>query len=240
MRTLLAAFMAMLLVFAIAPVSRAGDETAKNAEASANDESERMTSSTATLKEVLSIPEDGVPQTMLDNAAAIVVIPGLIKAGFIAGVKHGNGVLSTRGKAGWTHPTFVTMTGGSVGWQAGVESTDLVLVFMSEKNVKALLNGEFTLGADASVAVGPVGRQAAAGTNLSVKAEIYAYSRSRGVFVGIAIDGSHLGIDNDANVRYYGEGTTANALLFGEHAKAPEGAEAFKVTLNNLTKKKSS
>ena len=240
MNRLLASFMAALFVFSISAVAIADDETKSNEAASTTDESEKMTSATTTLKEVLAIPENGIPQAMLDNAAAIVVIPELIKAGFIAGAKHGDGVMSTRGKAGWSHPSFVTMSGGSIGWQAGVESTDLVLVFMSEKNVKDLLNGEFTLGADASVAVGPVGRQAAAGTNLSVKAEIYAYSRSRGVFAGIAIDGSHLGIDNDANVRYYGEGTTANALLFGEHAKAPAGAEGFKVTLNNLTKKKSS
>jgi lipid-binding SYLF domain-containing protein len=230
MRQLLAAFMAMLLVGSIAATSMAG----------ANDEADRMANSTTTVKEVLSIPEDGIPQSMVDNAAAIVVIPGLIKAGFIAGAKHGNGVMSVRGEQGWSHPTFVTMTGGSVGWQAGVESTDLVLVFMSEKSVKALLNGEFTLGADASVAAGPVGRQASAGTNLTAQAEIYTYSRSRGVFAGIAIDGSHLGIDNDANVRYYGEGTKANDLLFGTHAKAPEGAEVFKVTLNDMTTKKKS
>jgi lipid-binding SYLF domain-containing protein len=108
---------------------------------------------------------------------------------------------------------------------------------MSQKSVNALLNGEFTLGADASIAAGPVGREASAGTNLSVKAEIYSYSRSRGIFAGIAVDGSNLGIDNDANGRYYGKGITANDVLLGAHSNAPKSADDFKLTLNNLTKK---
>lgn len=237
MKKLTASFLALLLIFAIAPLSIAGDEAAKGTAPKASEESERMANSTTTLKEVLAIPEDGIPQSMIDNAAAIVVIPNLIKAGFIAGAKHGNGVMSARSKEGWSHPTFVTMSGGSVGWQAGIESTDLVLVFMSQKNVRALLNGEFTLGADASVAVGPVGREAGAGTNPAVKAEIYTYSRSRGAFAGIAVDGSHLGIDQDANVRYYGEGVVAEDLMLGTHPRAPKEAEQFKATLNSLTKK---
>jgi lipid-binding SYLF domain-containing protein len=106
---------------------------------------------------------------------------------------------------------------------------------MSEKNVKALLDGEFTLGADAAIAAGPLGREASAGTNLSVKAEIYSYSRSRGLFAGIAIDGSQLGIDNDATARFYGKGMTATKVLYEAHDKAPESANRFKQTLNSLT-----
>jgi lipid-binding SYLF domain-containing protein len=237
MKKLFTLVTALAFLSSIAPASKAGDEKPKEAQAKVSDESERMTNSTTTLKEIIAIPEDGIPQSMFDNAAAIIVIPNLIKAGFIVGAKRGEGVMSVRNENGWTHPTFVNLTGGSIGWQAGVESTDLVLVFMSQKSVKALLNGEFTLGADASVAAGPVGRTASAGTNLSVKAEIYSYSRSRGVFAGLAVDGSKLGIDNDANGRYYGKGMTANQVLLGVHGAAPKSADDFKLTLNNLTKK---
>jgi len=237
MKKLLTFVMAMAFLFSIAPSLKADDEKPKETTAKVSDESERMMNSTTTLKEIVGIPEDGIPQSMFDNAAAIVVIPNLIKAGFIVGAKRGEGVMSVRSGKDWTHPAFVNLTGGSIGWQAGVESTDLVLVFMSEKSVKALLNGEFTLGADASVAAGPVGRTASAGTNLSVKAEIYSYSRSRGVFAGIAVDGSNLGIDNDANGRYYGKGMTASDVLFGKHGDAPKSADDFKLTLNNLTNK---
>jgi lipid-binding SYLF domain-containing protein len=237
MNKLLSLVTAFALLSSIAPASKAGGEKPAETAAKVSDESERMTNSTTTLKEITAIREDGIPQSMIDKAAAIVVIPNLIKAGFIVGAKHGEGVMSVRNEKGWTHPTFVRMSGGSIGWQAGVESTDLVLVFMSQKSVKALLNGEFTLGADASVAAGPVGRDASASTNLSAKAEVYSYSRSRGVFAGLAVDGSNLGIDDDANGRYYGKGMTANTVMFGVHGAAPKSADDFKVTLNNLTRK---
>ena len=237
MKKLFTLVTALAFLSSIAPASQAGDEKPKETQVKVSDESERMTNSTTCLKEIIAIPEDGVPQSMFDNAAAIIVIPNLIKAGFIVGAKRGEGVMSVRNENGWTHPAFVHLTGGSLGWQVGVESTDLILVFMSQKSVKALLNGEFTLGADASVAAGPVGRTASAGTNLSVKAEVYSYSRSRGVFAGIAVDGSNLGIDNDANSRYYGNGMTANDVLFKAHSNTPKSANEFKLTLNGLTKK---
>jgi lipid-binding SYLF domain-containing protein len=237
MKKLFALVTALAFLSSIAPASRAGDEKPKETPAKVSEESERMTNSTTCLKEVIAIPENGIPQSMLDHAAAIIVIPNLIKAGFIVGAKRGEGVMSVRNENGWTHPAFVHLTGGSIGWQAGVESTDLVLVFMSQKSVKGLLNGEFTLGADASVAAGPVGREASAGTNPSVKAEIYSYSRSRGIFAGVALDGSKLGIDNDAVGRYYGTGMTANTVMFGVHGTVPKSADDFKLTLNNLTRK---
>jgi lipid-binding SYLF domain-containing protein len=235
MKTLFAYLMAVGLMVSMTPASQAGGDTPKNADVEVSDETERMTNATTTLKEIVGIPEDGIPQSMLDNAAAIVVIPGLVKASFIVGGKRGEGVMSVRNVTGWTHPTFVNLTGGSIGWQAGVSSTDLVLVFMNEKTVKELLNGEFTLGADAAVAVGPVGRVASAGTNLELKAEIYSYSRSSGLFAGISVDGSQLDVDNDANVRYYGAGRNASDVLYGASAKAPQSADEFKLTLNKLT-----
>lgn len=142
MKKLFTLVTALAFLSSMAPASKAGDEKPKETTAKVSDESERMTNSTTCLKEVIAIPEDGIPQSMFDNAAAIIVIPNLIKAGFIVGGKRGEGVMSVRNEKGWTHPSFVHLTGGSIGWQAGVESTDLVLVFMSQKSVKALLNGD--------------------------------------------------------------------------------------------------
>jgi len=234
MRAFLALFAAATLVLSLAPAPTVAQKEEKS---KMTDEAERMMNATVTLKEILGIPEKGIPQSMLDNAAAIVVIPGLVKAGFIVGGKHGKGVMSVRNDTGWSHPSFVSLTGGSIGWQAGVKSTDLVLVFMSQKSVTKLLNGEFTLGADASVAAGPVGREAGAGTNLRVEAEIYSYSRSRGAFAGVSLDGSKLSIDKDANEKYYGREVKVEDLLFGGHGEVPQGAEDFKATLNRLSKK---
>jgi lipid-binding SYLF domain-containing protein len=239
MKKLTTPFLALLLTLALAHVSIAGDDKAEQAD-DVKDANEHLTEATTTLKEVLAIPENGIPQKMLNNAAAVVVIPDLLKAGFIAGVKSGDGVISARNAGGWSLPAFVNLDGGSIGWQIGVESTDLVLVFMDEKHVKDLLNGEFTLGGDASVAIGPVGRQGSAGTNDDFNSAVYAYSRSKGAFAGISIDGSKIRIDQDENALMYGAGTTANDVLYTQkHAKAPQGAEDFKTTLNSLTKSKS-
>ena len=239
MKKLTTPFLALLFVLALAPVSIAGNDKSEKAD-DIKDANEHLTEATTTLKEVLAIPEDGIPKKMLDNAAALVVIPDLLKAGFVVGAKSGDGVISARNGSGWSHPAFVNMDGGSIGWQIGVESTDLVLVFMDEKHVKDLLHGEFTLGGEASVAVGPVGRQGSAGTNDDFNSAVYAYSRSKGVFAGISIDGSKISIDKDENALMYGAGTTANDVLYTQkHAKAPQAAEDFKTTLNNLTKSKS-
>ena len=240
MRKLIASSMAILLMLALAAVSFADDDDAKKTDIS--DEIDRIADANTVVKEVLAIPENGIPQEMLDNAAAVIVIPDLLKAGFVAGVKSGNGVMSAHTGSGWTVPCFVKLAGGSIGWQAGVESTDLVLVFMSEKHVQKLLNGEFTLGADASVAVGPVGRQAGVATNENAKSAVYTYSRSKGVFAGISLDGSKISVDKESNERIYGAGSNPHNVMYGggqgqAATKAPAEAEEFKTTLNSMTKK---
>ena len=235
MKKFITSSMAILLMLALAALSFADDKDVQKADVS--DEIDRVADANTVLKEVLAIPENGIPQEMLDNAAAVVVIPDLLKAAFVAGVKSGNGVISAHTGSGWTHPAFVKLAGGSVGWQAGVESTDLVLVFMSEKHVQKLLNGEFTLGVDASVAVGPVGRQASVGTNENAKSAVYTYSRSKGVFAGISLDGSKISVDTESNERIYGAKTTPHNVLYGQHGTAPKEAEDLKTTLNSMTKK---
>jgi lipid-binding SYLF domain-containing protein len=235
MKTILSSFIALLVAFSFASVVALADDDVKKA-AEPADEIEDLMEANTVIKEILAIPENGIPQEMLDNAAAVVVIPDLLKASLIAGVKSGEGVMALHGGSGWSHPAFVELAGGSLGLQAGVESTDLVLVFMSEKHVQKLLNGEFTLGADASVAAGPVGRQASAGTNENAKSAVYAYSRSKGLFAGISVDGSKISIDTEANTRVYGANANAHNVLHGQQATAPKEAEEFKTTLNTMTK----
>lgn len=158
------------------------------------------------LKEVMDIPLKGIPKSLLVNAQGIAILPGLVKGGFIVGIEHGKGVIVVRdAKGAWQSPQFITITGGGIGWQAGVQSTDVILVFRSQSSVQNLMRGKFTIGADASVAAGPVGRQASAATDITFKSEIYSYSRSRGLFLGVSLDGASLTIDNRANAAYYGQ-----------------------------------
>jgi lipid-binding SYLF domain-containing protein len=156
------------------------------------------------LREIMAIPAWQIPASLLADAQGIVIVPNVIKGGFVLGLRHGRGVVMVRDENGlWRAPTFLTLTGGSIGYQAGVQATDVILVFKTRNSVRGLLAGKFTLGADAAVAAGPVGRQAAAATDTALKAEIYSYSRSRGLFAGVCLDGSALRIDSTANAVYY-------------------------------------
>ena len=149
------------------------------------------------LNEIMAIPASGIPASLLANAQGIVIIPDLVKGGFVLGVRHGRGIVMVRDERGfWRPPSFVTLTGGSVGWQIGLQVTDIVLVFKTRSSVQGLLRGKFTLGADAAAAAGPVGREAAAATDTQLLAEIFTWSRSRGLFAGVSLDGSVLQIDH--------------------------------------------
>jgi lipid-binding SYLF domain-containing protein len=169
-----------------------------------NRESEVVDSSAQVLDEVMAIPAKSIPAGLLQKAEGIVIIPDMIKGGFIVGVRHGRGVVVTRDEAGkWKPPMFVTITGASVGWQAGIQGTDLVLVFKTKSSLQNLMRGKFTIGANASAAAGPVGRDAQAATDAALKAEILSYSRSRGLFAGVALDGAVLSVDQGATNAYY-------------------------------------
>jgi lipid-binding SYLF domain-containing protein len=159
---------------------------------------------TEALREIMSVPLKCIPESLLYEAQGIVIIPGMVKGGFIVGLRHGRGVLVSRDETGlWRAPVFITMTGGSVGAQAGVQATDLVLVLKTRRSVDSILRGRVTIGADLAVAAGPVGRQASAATDAQLKAEILSYSRSRGLFAGVAIDGDTIHVDHRANAEYY-------------------------------------
>ncbi|MGD9647140.1 MAG: lipid-binding SYLF domain-containing protein [Pirellulales bacterium] len=174
-----------------------------------------------------------IPPAMLSDAEAVVVVPELIKAGFIIGGRHGRGVLLVRDQnRQWSNPLFLTLTGGSIGWQAGVQSSDIVLVFKSHKGLDSMLRGEaFTLGADAGVAIGPVGRRAEAATNARLGAEIYSYSRSRGLFAGVSVEGSEVRIDVAGSAAFYGLPIgSPDTILRGSYERTPEVA----VQLRNM------
>ena len=196
----------------------------------------RATNAVRVLKEIMQAPDKAIPQDLLRDAKAIAVIPDRIKAGFIFGGSRGEGLISVKSADGtWSNPCFITMTGGSVGFQAGVSSTDVVLVFRTQRGVDSIVRGKFTLGADASAAAGPVGRTASASTDAQMKAEIYSYSRTRGLFAGVALDGSVLRIDYDANAAVYGAGVTPRRIFEGGVSNVPGPVVDFRDRLEEYT-----
>ena len=189
------------------------------------------------LTEIMEIPETSIPTSLLKNTYAIAVFPGVIKAGFLVGGRGGRGILVVRNENNvWSNPTFVTIVGASVGLQLGAQSSDIILVFKNRRSIDGIIKGKFTLGADASVAAGPVGRQAQAGTDIQFTAEILSYSRSRGLFAGVSLEGSAVQIDDEYNRGFYeNENITAEEILTSRSVKAPAVAERFKKELSKYT-----
>ena len=190
---------------------------------------ERIQSSKEVYLELVDAPDRGVPQKLLTDCRCVAVIPHVVKAAFIVGGKHGKGIVSCKNKENkWSHISFLSISGGSLGFQIGGEATDLVLFIMSEHGAKSLLKSEFTLGGNASVAAGPVGRTASADTDLRLDAAIYAYARAKGAFAGISLEGASLSTDSDAVREFYGTDISPEALLFGQQMKAsPAVAQEF-------------
>jgi lipid-binding SYLF domain-containing protein len=191
------------------------------------------------LDEIVAIPEKGIPPSLLNNAEGIAIIPGVIKAGFIVGGRHGKGILVVHNKNGeWSNPAFVSFTGGSIGWQIGAQSADIILVFRTKRSVDNLMKGKFTLGVDASIAVGPVGRQVEAGTDIELKAEIVSYSRSRGLFAGFSVEGASLQIDDEANWAFYNRGGVSTRDIFeNKNIRVPSIVKRLQETLSKYTSK---
>lgn len=185
-------------------------------------EDQRSRNAIRVLAEIQNIPEQAIPDKLLDEARAVVVIPDTIKAGLVIGGRRGHGLMSVKTPDGsWSNPVFIKLTGGSIGFQAGVQSSDVILVFRNDRSLDNIVNGKFTLGADAGVAAGPVGRSAAAATDGQLKAEIWSWSRARGLFAGVALDGAVLQIDDAANLEAYGPGTTPRMIIEGRIVEAP-------------------
>lgn len=186
---------------------------------------ERARNAVRVLADIQQIPESAIPDKLFDEARAIVVVPDAVKVGLVLGGRRGHGLVSVKSPDGtWSNPSFVTLTGGSIGFQAGVQSSDIVLVFRSERGLDSIVNGKITLGADAGVAAGPVGRNAGTMTDGQLKAEIWSWSRARGLFAGVALDGAVLSIDDAANESVYGRDTTPRMIFEGRAGGAPSSA----------------
>jgi lipid-binding SYLF domain-containing protein len=221
-------FAAILATMAIVNVARAG----------AAREEGRLLTATEVLEEVQAMPDQRIPDTLLSRAYGIAVIPDVTKVAFIFGGRHGNGVLVVRDKltTPWSNPALISLTGGSWGFQAGAQSSDIILVFTTKTGIEGISGGKLTLGADASVATGPVGRQGSAATDMNFNAEIYSYARTRGLFGGIALDGSVISIDRSANAALYGKsGVTATEIFSGTAPAAPATAQRFLERLAQVT-----
>jgi lipid-binding SYLF domain-containing protein len=210
---------------------------ANNSFAGAAREEGRLLTATEVLDDVQSMPDQRLPDTLLAHAYGIAVIPDVTKIAFFFGGRHGNGVLTVRDTltSPWSNPVFIALTGGSWGLQAGAQSSDIILVFTTKSGIEGITGGKLTLGADASVAAGPVGRQGSAATDVSL-AEIYSYARTRGLFGGIAVDGSVIAIDKSANEDLYGKkGVTATEIFSGKAPAPPETAQRFLARLDQVT-----
>jgi lipid-binding SYLF domain-containing protein len=207
-----------------------------SAHAGYNEES-KVESAIEVLNEIMKIPEESIPPALFNKAYGVAVIPGVFKAGFIIGGKGGRGILVVHGEDNtWSNPSFIVFGGGSIGFQIGAQSSDVILVFKSKKSVDGIIKGKFTLGADAAVAAGPVGRQAGASTDIQFKAEIYSYSRSRGAFAGVSLEGATLQIDDDWNYGFYNDtNITANTIFTDKSIKAPAVASEFRKTLSKYS-----
>jgi lipid-binding SYLF domain-containing protein len=213
----------IVAALAVAPLLAVDKESAK-----------RLDESAAVFSEVMAAPDKGIPQDMLENAHCIVIVPGLKTAAFLVGGKYGKGYLSCRNKnrAGWSAPATVRIEGGSVGFQIGGSQTDLIMLVMNERGADKLLSSKFTLGAEGSVAAGPVGRTATAQTDAQMHAEILSWSRSQGLFAGLALEGATLRQDQDDNTKLYGKKLENRAIVTSGMA-APKAAAKL---LNLLTR----
>ena len=187
---------------------------------------DRLQKSVDVIHAIMATPDKGIPEEVLSNAKCILVVPDLVKGGFIIGGKHGRGVATCRTASGWSAPAFVSIGGGSWGLQIGVEGVDLVMLVMNDHGLQQLLSSKFQLGADASASAGPIGRHASAGTDWKMDSEILTYSRSKGVFAGISLDGAVVEQDEDSTRAIYGSNPSFHAVLSGE-APAPKSTLNF-------------
>lgn len=198
-----------------------------------SDEARRVADATTALDEIMAASDQSIPRTILEKAEGIAVFPSLIKGGILVGGQHGRGILSARDrkKGGWSSPAFLTITGGSIGAQFGAQAIDLVLVINNQRGLEQLVKNQFKVGADAAVAAGPVGRDASASTDIQMRAQILSYSRARGLFAGVTLNGSTIRQDRDANERYYGTAYRTGQIVFDRLGGAPEPSAAWKATL---------
>jgi SH3 domain-containing YSC84-like protein 1 len=223
----------MVAVFCLAlAVGTVGQAQAKK---DLRDEVSQSEKAARVLHEIMETPDKGIPQDLLESAECVAVFPSVIKAGFVFGGRGGRGVASCRTSSGWSAPAYFNLGGGSFGLQIGASSTDFVMLFMNKDGLNSLLSDQFTLGGDASVAAGPVGRQAGASTDLKLTAQILSYSRSKGLFAGLELKGVVIKPDKDDMRDVYGAGITAKDILKENRVKAPLAVRAFPKALDHFS-----
>jgi lipid-binding SYLF domain-containing protein len=190
------------------------------------DTAARLKEAGLVMHEIMAAPDKGIPEEVLHGAKCIAVIPNMAKGAFVVGGEHGRGVVTCRTGHGWSAPAFISIGGGNFGFQAGGQSVDLVMLFMNDKGVQALLSSKFELTGEASAAAGPVGRHASAGTDWKMDTEALSYSRTKGLFAGVAVDGAVIQQDNDSTVAFYGKNVSFRKTLSGE-VHAPASSDSF-------------
>jgi len=197
---------------------------------------DRAAEAAKVLTEIMNIPENSIPEELMARAHGIAVIPHVVKGAFGLGGQWGKGLMSQRGEDGsWSTPAFVEIGGGSFGLQIGVQASDVVLVFTDESGIKGLLKSKLKLGADASATAGPVGRKAEVGTDAALRSGVFAYSRSKGLFAGISLDGSVISIDDTANRRVYGKEVTGPQILLDNRVKSNATVQPFLASLQSVS-----
>jgi lipid-binding SYLF domain-containing protein len=206
--------------------------------AQASDEAKRIAIAGTVLEEIMAAADKSVPQSVLEKAEGVAVFPSLLKGGIVVGGQRGRGILSVRDKktGGWSSPAFLTITGGSIGAQFGAQAIDLVLVINNQRGLEQLVKNQFKIGADAAVAAGPVGREASAATDIQMRAQILSYSRSRGLFAGVTLNGSTIRQDRDANERFYGTAYRTGQIVFDGLGGAPDPVAEWKAILTKYAK----
>jgi lipid-binding SYLF domain-containing protein len=229
---------ALVMVIAVSTAS-AGipGAAAPVARKEAADQAQKIEEAIRVLEEMMKESDKSIPVSLIENCAGIAIIPDVIRAGLVIGGRHGKGVLLLRtASGGWTDPSFIDIKGGSIGWQAGVQSADVILVFRTPRSVEKITEGDFTLGADVGVAAGPLGRTAEASTNSELKAEILSYSRSRGLYAGLTFQGSSIQEDRKANRAFYGADISPKDIFAGKAAAVPEAAAKLRRALAEFRK----
>ena len=201
-----------------------------------DNESKRVRDAATVFGEIMAAEDKAIPGAILGKATGIAIFPSTIKAGLVIGGMRGRGILSARGAGGWSSPAFLTLTGGSFGLQIGGQAADIILVINGQRGLENLVSNQFKIGADAALAAGPVGRDAQAATDIQLRAQILSYSRARGLFAGVTINGSTIRQDVDANERFYGKRLTTKQIVFDGQAGAPDPVGVWRAALIRYAK----
>ncbi len=227
----------LLLSLLVATAATASAQSKAQSKSKLTDQASQSNKAATVFQEIMRTPDQAIPSAVLNKAECVAVFPRVLKAGFIVGGRGGRGVASCRTESGWSAPIFLSLKGGSFGWQIGAQATDFVMLFMNRSGIDSLLSSQFTVGGDASVAAGPVGRQAGASTDIKLDAQILSYSRSRGLFAGLELKGVVISPESRRIEEAYGKNITPKEILEKGKVKAPTTLQTFPAMLRRYSPK---